>query len=52
MSLAYGACGNAITSGAMMQLQAKTNTECLLDFLPELKRSIRPYTRRPIFLGK
>ena len=52
MSLVYGACGNAITSGAMMQLQERTNTECLLNFLPVLKRSIKPYTRRPIYLGK
>jgi hypothetical protein len=34
----------------MFTFETKTSTECLLKFLPELKKAIKPTAKLPIFL--
>ena len=48
--LVYGGSGTCLKTGAFINLQDKTNTECLLKFLPELNHAIKPYSRRPVYL--
>ena len=46
----YGAVGHCIKTNAMYKLELKTDTGCLLDFLPDLKKAIKPGTRYPVYL--
>lgn len=46
----YGACGLAVKTGAMIKQLPKTNTENVVEFLPILKRRIKPSAKKPIYL--